>query len=90
MDEKLLGHQFPDMHQNKPHFYIPEIRKKPQKSLFILLIFVNYIISAFQNVILHQIWSINKESMAILILILFFETDLIIRVAKYIQGAQFA
>ena len=30
-----------------------------------LIVIVNCIISAFQNVILHQIWSIDKESIAI-------------------------
>ena len=40
-------------------------KAKQKKIINLLIIIVNCIISAFQNVILHQIWSINKESRAI-------------------------
>ena len=65
MDEKLLGHQFLGYAPKQTSFLHTGDKKKPQKSLYILLIFINYIISALQNVILHQIWSIDKDSMAI-------------------------
>ena len=49
----------------KQHGFNQTTKAEQKKSINQLIIIVNCIISAFQNVILHQIWSINKESRAI-------------------------